>query len=68
MSEDYVTYLPRTIELDDGSRIILTEEEVLRGVLRLYVPPSLIDKLNDHLRKKGFLMQFQAYIKARNIV
>ena len=54
MSEDYVTYLPRTIELDDGSRIILTEDEVLRGILRLYVPPSLIDKLNDYLRKKGF--------------
>lgn len=26
----------------------------MRGILRLYVPPSLIDKLNDHLRKKGF--------------
>ena len=54
LAEDYVTYLPRTVELEDGSRAILAEEEVLRGVYRLYVPKSLIDKLYDYLQRKGF--------------
>jgi len=55
MSMDYVTYLPRTVEFDDGSQAILNKNEVLRGCLRLYVPNNLVDNLYQHLKEKGFV-------------
>jgi hypothetical protein len=58
ISDKYLTYLPRTVELDDGTQIILGEKEVLGGALRLYVDlPSLKDGLQSlvsHLMEKGF--------------
>lgn len=47
---DYVTYLPRTVEYEDGTRAILDAEDVLSGRFLLLAPVDL----RKHLAERGF--------------